>query len=169
MAGPSHLGHLSSSVSAQAKPKPPRTSSGKLSTSADPSSYWSWCASTSAAGGPLVKTNEDIKVWQERFWQRQIRAVEVESSSLALQQRRATDVGAAETHDVPVLPASAGDRIAAGPCSFNPDGFKPGPGQLPLARIKKVMKADDEIKVRGVTRIDCPDLTCDCSELERGS
>ncbi|CEH13324.1 related to ccaat-binding transcription factor subunit aab-1 [Ceraceosorus bombacis] len=138
-AGPSNPAHA-----AQSQPKP-RTSSGKLSTSADPSSYWSWCASTNASGGPLVKTNEDLDIWQERFWERQMRAVEVESSSLALQQRLPQE--GAEMEGAPVLPASAGDRIAAGPCSFNPDGFKPGPGQLPLARIKKVMKADDEIKM----------------------
>lgn len=77
-------------------------------------------------------TNQSLDAYQRQFWQRQMARVEEQVS----------------------LPEEGSSGGAGGRGSQSKDLmdlFKPQAGQLPLARIKKVMKAsDDQVKVRGI-------------------
>lgn len=87
--------------------------------------------------------NQSIDAYQRSFWQRQIAKVE-EQVSLPDEGINLVAEASGSNSD-PVANIEA-DQINHKDLM---DLFKPQAGQLPLARIKKVMKAsDDQVKVR---------------------
>lgn len=95
------------------------------------------------------ETNQSLDVYQQMFWQRQMAKVEEQASLLPEDLSGNVSAGSSSSKK------SASSVTAAGPGSGSAssgkdlmDLFKPQAGQLPLARIKKVMKAsDDQVKM----------------------
>lgn len=92
--------------------------------------------------------NQSIEAYQRAFWQRQVAKVE-EQVSLADEGNTSTSAGEASggnSHFTTTTTDQFNNKNLM-------DLFKPQAGQLPLARIKKVMKAsDDQVKVRSKAR-----------------
>jgi hypothetical protein len=83
------------------------------------------------------ETNQSLEAYQKQFWQRQMARVE--------EQVSIPDEG---TSSINTLGEGGSSNAALMGNKDLMDLFKPQAGQLPLARIKKVMKAsDDQVKV----------------------
>ncbi|UZJ53952.1 hypothetical protein CBS101457_003272 [Exobasidium rhododendri] len=91
------------------------------------------------------ETNQSLELYQKRFWQRQMARVEEQVSI-------GEEIGAGASGSMGSSSSGGGggggvNAAAAGNKDLM-DLFKPQAGQLPLARIKKVMKAsDDNVKM----------------------
>jgi len=86
------------------------------------------------------ETNQSLEVYQRQFWQRQMARVEEQVSI-------PEEGGGGGSSTLTEGGASSSTNAAVNKDLM--DLFKPQAGQLPLARIKKVMKAsDDQVKVR---------------------
>jgi len=93
--------------------------------------------------------NQSIEAYQRNFWARQMAKVEdqvsLDDSSVSNTSISAHAGSSSASRINGIGPATG---AVAGSSKDLMDLFKPQAGQLPLARIKKVMKAsDDQVKV----------------------
>ncbi|PWN98680.1 histone-fold-containing protein [Tilletiopsis washingtonensis] len=104
------------------------------------------------SSGPLVLPTDTLATFHTRFWQAQMRSVEEDAERASSSAGPSIAPAAAQEEEEGKKGKGKGkgkrkEAAPVAPASAPGEKFKPGPGQLPLARIKKVMKEDDEIKM----------------------